>query len=133
MASKQRLIDANALFDELLKKQFNEQTMGIVASYYPQMRAIVAKQPTVDAVVLPCEVGTQVWLIKWWCGSTMNWEKQKEPLPRNVHHFEIAKSGVFAHFRDGCINVKYFGEIVFFTKEEAEAALAKMDGGNEDG
>lgn len=50
MANEQRLIDANALFAELVEKQYSEQTMGIVASYYPQMRAIVASQPTVDAV-----------------------------------------------------------------------------------
>ena len=45
-----RLIDADALFDELLKRQYSEQTMGFVASYYPQMRAIVANAPAVDAV-----------------------------------------------------------------------------------
>ena len=50
MADEKRLIDANALFNELIKKQYSEQTMGIVASYYPQMRAIVANAPTVDAV-----------------------------------------------------------------------------------
>lgn len=50
MAGDKRLIDANAMFDELIEKQYSEQTMGIIASYYPQMRAIVAKQPTVDAV-----------------------------------------------------------------------------------
>ena len=50
MANEKRLIDANALFDKLIKRQYSEQTMGIVASYYPQMRAIVANAPTVDAV-----------------------------------------------------------------------------------
>lgn len=48
--------DANALFDELLKKQHSDQSMGIVVSFYPQMRAIVVNQPTVDAVeVVRCE------------------------------------------------------------------------------
>jgi hypothetical protein len=58
----------------------------------------------------------------------MRWTKLIEPKPRTVHHFDITKDGVFAHFRDGCINVKYFGESVFLTKEEAKATLAKMDG-----
>ena len=86
--------------------------------------------PTVDAVVLPCKVGTQVWLTKWWEPYSLQWVKQSEPVQRNIHHFDIAKDGIFAHFKDGCINIKYFGEIVFLTKEEAKAALAKMDGGN---
>ena len=50
MENEKRLIDANALFDELIKRQYSEQTMGIVASYYPQMRAVLANAPTVDAV-----------------------------------------------------------------------------------
>ena len=50
MENEVRLIDANALCAALLEKQYSEQTMGIVASYYPQMRAIVANIPTADAV-----------------------------------------------------------------------------------
>lgn len=78
-------------------------------------------------VELPCRVGTQVWLTEWWGFSHLQWLKQIAPLPRNIHHFDIMKDGVFAHFRDGCINVKYFGECVFLTIEEAKAALRKDD------
>lgn len=74
-------------------------------------------------VELPCEIGTQVWLTEWWGRCHLKWMKQSTPLPRNIHHFDITKDGVFAHFYDGCINVKHFGEIVFFTKEEAKAHL----------
>lgn len=74
-------------------------------------------------VELPCEVGTQVWLTEWWEHSHLQWTKQSRPLPRNILRFDITKDGVFAHFYDGCINEKYFGEIVFFTKEEAKAHL----------
>lgn len=74
-------------------------------------------------IELPCEVGTQVWLTEWWGRSHLQWMKQNTPLPRNIHHFDITKDGVFAHFYDGCINVKHFGEIVFLTKEEAKAHL----------
>lgn len=76
-------------------------------------------------IKLPCEVGTQVWLIEWWDYSHLRWIKQSTPLPRHIKHFDITKDGVFAHFYDGCINVKYFGEIVFLTKEEAKAHLGE--------
>lgn len=56
MAKEQRLIDANALFDELVKKQYSAQSMGILHTEYPNMMAIVAKQPTMDAVpVVRCK------------------------------------------------------------------------------
>lgn len=44
-----RLIDADALFDELVEKQYSAQSMGILHTGYPNMMAIVSKQPTVDA------------------------------------------------------------------------------------
>lgn len=51
-----RLIDADALFDELVKKQYSAQSMGILHTEYPNMMAIVSKQPIVDAVeVVRCE------------------------------------------------------------------------------
>ena len=52
MENKKRLIDANVLFSELIERQYREQTMGILVSLYPQMRAIVAEQPTVVAIPL---------------------------------------------------------------------------------
>lgn len=51
-----RLIDANALNDELIERQYSEQSMGILHTPYPHMMAIVAKRPTVDAVeVVRCK------------------------------------------------------------------------------
>ena len=50
MANKKRLIDANVLNSELIERQYRDQTMGILHTPYPHMRAIVANQPTVDAV-----------------------------------------------------------------------------------
>ena len=43
-----RLIDADVLLDELLKRQYSAQSMGIFHTEYPHMRGIVAKQPTID-------------------------------------------------------------------------------------
>lgn len=81
-------------------------------------------------IELPCEVGTQVWLTEWWGYSHLRWIKQSTPLPRHIKHFDITKDGVFAHFYDGCINVKYFGEIVFLTKKEAKAHLKENNNGH---
>lgn len=50
MARKDRLISADVLFDELVELQHSEQSMGIMHSWYPHMRGIVCRQPTVDAV-----------------------------------------------------------------------------------
>lgn len=116
MESEKRLIDANEICKDCLARHTYNCTVCNIGT-----------APTVDAVVLPCKIGTQIWLTEWHC-SGMRWTKLIESKPRNVHHFDITKDGVFAHFRDGCINVKYFGESVFLTKEEAKATLAKMDG-----
>ena len=45
-----RLIDADALFSELVERQYSDETMGIMHSQYPHFQAIVGRQPTVDAV-----------------------------------------------------------------------------------
>ena len=94
---------------------------------FARVKRHIEEAPAVDAVVLPCKVGTQIWLTKWRC-SGMRWLKLIEPKPRTIHHFDITKDGVFAHFKDGYVNVTDFGKTVFLTKEEAKAALAKMDG-----
>lgn len=48
MARKDRLISADVFFDELVELQHSEQSMGIMHSWYPHMRGIVCRQPTVD-------------------------------------------------------------------------------------
>lgn len=51
-----RLIDADALNNELIERQYSAQSMGVLHSGYPHMMAIVSKQPTVDAVpVVRCK------------------------------------------------------------------------------
>lgn len=44
-----RLIDADALNDILIQKQYSAQSMGILYTEYPNMMGIVAKQPTIEA------------------------------------------------------------------------------------
>lgn len=61
-----RLIDADALNNELIERQYSAQSMGVLHSGYPHMMAIVSKQPTVDAVpVVRCK--DCVWFGKAGC------------------------------------------------------------------
>ena len=78
--------------------------------------------------VLPCKPHDKVWLNEWWNHYGFNkWEKLSSPIERNVTYFSIESDGVYAHFKDGCINVEYFGKIAFLTHEEAEDALSKVE------
>jgi hypothetical protein len=112
MANEQRLIDANALDTVPWEDQWDA------------MKAI-NNAPTVDAIPMPCKMGDEVW------GLRKN-RYSLRPEKGIVHHM---------YFGDDmrlCICVKNvcrgeWGKNVFATYEEAEEALAKMDGGNEDG
>ena len=76
-------------------------------------------------VRLPCKVGDTIWLTGWW--DVYKWvSKLSSPIERRIRYFSIESDGVYAHVKDGCINAKYFGEIVFLTKEEAEKALEEV-------
>ena len=77
------------------------------------------------SVTLPCKVGDTIWLTGWW--DVYKWvSKLSSPIERRIRYFSIESDGVYAHVKDGCINAKYFGEIVFLTKEEAEKALEEV-------
>lgn len=80
-----------------------------------------------NTVELPCKVGDKVWCIS-------NYTKPKEfqitilTMSENHYSFVIeADKGVYKHYCDE----DSVGKYVFFTKEEAENALAKMKGGAE--
>lgn len=80
-----------------------------------------------NTVELPCKVGDKVWCIS-------NYTKPKEfqitilTMSENHYSFVIeANKGVYKHYCDK----DSVGKYVFFTKEEAEQALAKMKGGAE--
>lgn len=76
-------------------------------------------------VRLPCKVGDTIWLTGWW--DVCKWvPKLSSPIERRIRYFSIESDGVYAHVKDGCINAKYFGEIVFLTKEAAEKALEEI-------
>ena len=99
----------------------------------------IEDSPTVDAVEVKCKVGD--WVYALWEAPV----KQKYIIycaevkeirigMRNcrlttTYRLEpIMYRGHIHEYRD-----EDFGELVFPSEEEAEAALAKMDGGNEDG
>lgn len=80
-----------------------------------------------NTIELPCKVGDKVWCIS-------NYTKPKEfqitilTMSENHYSFVIeADKGVYKHYCDK----DSVGKYVFFTKEEAENALAKMKGGAE--
>ena len=80
----------------------------------------VDAQPTVDAVVLPCKMGDIVWGIQ----KHIRGQQAKQGVVNQMYFGDDMRL---------CICVKNvcrgeWGKKVFTTKEEAEAALAKMDG-----
>lgn len=78
--------------------------------------------PVVNAVVLPCKVRDRIWLTEWW-SKRGGWEKLSSPIERHVIYFSIECDGIYAHLKEGCLNVKHFGVVAFLTREEAEKAL----------
>ena len=105
--------------------------------------AIIENAPTVDAVVLPCKIGDDVYIIP----SKVNFELNVlSGLKKNnrVYHQKVveivftqdcwyARGNADKEFGTGRVLPDVFYKKTWFlTEEEAETALAKMDGGNED-
>jgi hypothetical protein len=93
----------------------------------------IKKVPAVYTVELPVKIGQKVYTIprsairEWTvCGVWISVDEKCSYVhiywEKNGHHMESRA----VHFCD-------LDKTVFLTREEAEAALAKMDGGNEDG
>ena len=143
MANEKRLIDANAVlagietFMQCYAEKEKELTpfwVKVAIQALEMVRQLIKEMPTVDAVEVKCKVGNLVYAL---------WEapvKQKYIIyfaevkeirigMRNcrlttTYRLEpIMYRGHIHEYRDDC-----FGKLVFLTEEEAEAALAKMDG-----
>lgn len=123
MADKKRPIDAYKLEDLVRSNS---------ARYHHKddIIAAIAQQPTVEAIVSPVNIGQVLWC---------NIPHSEFPLEGRVYCIcrEERDGLVLDYFR--CIVKGWFGKAfgfedigktVFFTKEEA---LAKIDGGNENG
>lgn len=124
MANEVRLIDANAL----------ERNVWLDGACLVIAVSEVDNAPTVDAVVLPCKLGDSLFCV------------YSPPHPADPAHkgkwfisdFEVARFhfGVkglsIEMYCFGTVSAKEIGKTVFLTQEEAEAALAKLNGERKD-
>lgn len=113
-----RLIDADIMRDEWLYGGENEYVYDANS-----VLDSIDSQPTVNAVELPCNVGDTVYDIAWnrkirnckismICqGVDRTWKIHISPLCGGVYG----------------VAIDAIGKTVYLTREEAEAALAKMD------
>ena len=145
MANEKRLIS----LDEALKATHSE--IYWTESQQAAVRSFLVQQPRVDAVVLPCGYGKTVYVV----GSKKIVECEIDEISFSVIGLMYLVSFDCDSDCDGCpfnswkqdysgdwscdgeynqASVKGcdFGKTVFLTREEAEAALAKMDGGEDD-
>ena len=128
---RKRLIDAYVLNSELIERQYRDQTMGILHSPYPHLRAIVANQPTVDAVeVPPVKIGDTAYFI----------------INKKIYEAEIVliswcqnRYGATTEIRgevqkNHTVSSSFFewNKNVFAARQQAEEVLAKGHGGIND-
>ena len=153
MANEKRLdlIERN----ELLKAFDSHRTYGFVKEdVLPIERARinaittcmvdVRKAPTVNAIVLPCNIGDDVYIIPSKTNFKLNvlsgLGKNNRVYHQKVENIVFTKDGWYVtgdadkEYGTGrTLLDRFYKETWFLTEEEAKAALAKMDGGNEDG
>ena len=121
MANEKRLIDRNEIFPNGTFFASAEDPLKSLDELIKRIWSI----PTVDAVELPCKVGDMVYrkdgawnVVGFECDRGGSWKVKLERWKdwfRDYH--ESTK-----------VSFKSFGKTVFLTREEAESALAKMDG-----
>ena len=136
-----RLIDDDALFNAIKsdKVAWRFGVPNTLASMFYWLRIIIKAQPTVDAVEVKCKVGDWVYAL---------WEA---PVKQKYIIYCAEVKEIRIGMRNCRLTTTYrlepimyrghiheywdedFGKLVFSSEKEAEAALAKMDGGNEDG
>ena len=131
-----RLIDADALIEKFWKPECRTQTRR-------DFVAMVNYAPTVDAVILPCNIGDTVFVL-WrlaepdlcsrcpdfcWGGMGDSHECGKtDDGFRSAECIEIQEWTANLNLILGWIRYNEFNRTVFRTREEAEAALAAMKG-----
>lgn len=132
MESKKRLIDANEL-----KAQWTIASPEPYNTDAAEVLDSIDKAPTIDALPLRCHMGDTVWIVGTKCLSGL----YEEECDTYIHYgecechlgkeytvFRRKVDGVmFLYLHDLDENALFrWGETVFKTQEEAEAALAKM-------
>ena len=101
---------------------------------YSQLFDTVDNMPPINAVELPCKVGTTLYFL-----YNSPYADKPDLTPRVYKttdwYFEVDKTGIAINTSDiHSFNKKYdyyLGKTVFLTKQEAEQAIAKMKGGAE--
>lgn len=147
MANKKRLISADDF-----KKAFyvdddcDEIRFGVDGKVFVDFKAVqraIDEAPTVDAVVLPCKIGDDVYIIPSKVNFDLNVLANHKENNR-VYHQKVAEivfnqNGWYMrgsldkeYGTDRILVDRFYNELWFLTEKEAEAVLAKMDGGNED-
>ena len=139
MENEKRLIDAEKVYEMGHRTPFH---IGIADLC--DLKELLADVPTVDAVVLPCKIGDDVYIIPSKVNFDLN-NLARHKENNRVYHQKVANI-VFTEdgwYMTGSADLewgtgkilldKFYQETWFLTSKEAEAALAKMDGGNEDG
>ena len=117
MANEKRLdlIDRNAL----LKKMQNWNTKERLIN-------CVEYAPTVDAVALPCKIGDTLYDI---FEAVNNGGDEIKEFKVSKIQIDIVRNGrAFLVVENTLFPFDDFGKTTFLSREEAEAALAKMDG-----
>ena len=126
MANEKRLIDRNEIFPNGTFFASAEDPIKSLDELIKRIWSI----PTVDAVELPpIKIGDTAYFIiggKIFRAEVyfIRWEQHKlYGTHSEIYATVVPNYSVGASFND-------FGKTVFLSKEEAEAALAKMNGGN---
>ncbi len=120
-----RLIDANALIERIRKKEgivcFTQRAGKIYELCLRILEEFLKKEPTVDAVEVPCKVGDLVWGIKRWNRG----QKAIQSVVTQMYFGDNMRLGIIVK---GVCHGEW-GKNVFATEEEA---LAKIDGERKD-
>ena len=137
-AVQKRLIYAEDLFEPVDFTVFVGGRSGgkTMAMYEQLFRKRVEMAPTIDALPLRCHMGDTVWIVGTKCGSGL-YESECHsdeiscstcPLDREYTVYRRSvKLWLFAYIHGLEHSILFrWGETVFKTQEEAEAALAKM-------
>lgn len=131
-----------------LWKKFDEAHLFDDGSPRHIAQQIVEEAPTIEALPLRCRIGDEVWVVGTKCMSGLydaecpdkdDWRSFDDycgdcPLDREYIVFpRTVSSGIFADIHEldpeNQNTLFIWGKTVFPTRAEAEAALAKMKGG----
>ena len=136
MVNEKRLIDPYDLTIHLAKKNAKHPLQ------YDDVLAVIADEKRIEAVVLPCKIGDDVYIIPSKANYDLNILSRLEKNNR-VYHQKVAdivftqdcwyaRGNADKQYGTGRVLLGIFYKKTWFlTQEEAETALAKMDGGNE--